>query len=198
MTKSLILASSSPRRRSMLEKLDLAFRCESPQLVETRRENESPPAYARRLAGEKASCVLDPRNEDTVVLAADTVVFLGERILMKPTDESDAVKTLEILSGRTHKVVTGVTVASEDTMRQTAVVTSVRFRKLSRDEIEWYVASGEPLDKAGAYAIQGIGSSFIERIEGSPSNVVGLPLTETLQMLQATGIAPSWKRRKSE
>lgn len=196
--RSLVLASASPRRRAFLEALGVTFRSLTPRVDELRRENESPPAYARRLAAEKAAWAFereaaDRTEEDQVVLAADTVVFIGEQILEKPHSEAEAISTLETLSGRTHKVVTGVAVHAGGTSHQRAVVTSVRFRELSAEEIRWYVDTGEPFDKAGAYAIQGAGAFLVSGIEGSPSNVVGLPLAETLEMLETAKVALPWR-----
>jgi septum formation protein len=189
----LILASASPRRHALLTALGLPFRAETSQVPEVRRPKEAPPAYARRLAAEKASAVADRNDGALPVLAADTVVCLGDRVLEKPESAEAAVETLTALSGRTHRVVTGVAVSFAGTVHQQAVITEVRFRTLTPAEIAWYVGTGEPMDKAGAYAIQGTGSFLIEAIDGSPSNVVGLPLAETLDLLRGVGLRLPWE-----
>lgn len=174
--------------------MGFGFRCEPPHVRELRREKESPPAHARRLAAEKAASALDRAGGEPVVLAADTVVHIGEEILDKPQSDLDAMKALEVLSGRAHKVVTGVAVCSGGTIHQQVVTTTVRFRDLSPEEIRWYVSTGEPKDKAGAYAIQGIGAFMVASIDGSPTNVIGLPLVETLEMLRDAGVEMPWSR----
>ncbi|MFW6369167.1 MAG: Maf family protein [Myxococcota bacterium] len=195
MGSSFILASASPRRRDLLAALGFDFQCEISRVEEEREKGEPPPAFAERLAKDKAAAVFARRTSDLPVLAADTVVFLGDRVLDKPANEAEAASTLAALSGRTHEVVTGVAIRDNRQERSCAVVTSVRFRALSAPEIDWYVATGEPMDKAGAYAIQGLGSFLIDTIDGSPSNVVGLPLSESIEMLEAAGVIPPWRLR---
>lgn len=186
----LILASGSPRRRELLEAQGLLFEIRRPDVPEVLQPGESPEVFARRLAKEKARAVWEG-GTDEVILAADTVVALGPTVLGKPADTTEAIAMLGSLSGLTHEVITGVCVLSPtDGERSFAVRTAVRFRTLASSEIERYVASGEPMDKAGAYGIQGRAGAFVEAIFGSYSNVVGLPLAETLQALEKAGI--SW------
>jgi septum formation protein len=123
------------------------------------------------------------------VLAADTLVFLGDEIFGKPIDAAEARRMLRVLAGRVHSVVTGVALLSGGILRQRTVVSRVLFAAMTNDEIAWYVATGEPMDKAGAYALQGAGSRFVEAIEGSPSNVIGLPVRAVYELLQDAGLA---------
>jgi septum formation protein len=175
----LILASRSPRRAELLRAAGFNFEVLPANVDETPLPRETPEAHVRRLAQEKASVAFEQRA-DVVVLGADTVVVIGDRMLGKPRDPEDAAAMLRALSGRAHEVLTGVsTIAPAGyTPRHFTEVerTRVWFSPLTNDEIAWYVASGEPMDKAGAYAIQGLASRFIDRIEGSYSNVVGLPI----------------------
>jgi septum formation protein len=193
--RSLILASGSPRRRELLAGLGLAFRVEPADIDETPRPGESARGYVKRLAREKAHAVArrlaDP---DALVLAADTSVVLGEQILGKPTNAAHARQMLAALSGQRHLVLTAVALAGphHDTR---LVETAVTFRAASAAEIAWYVETGEPMDKAGAYAVQGRGSFLVTALEGSPTNVIGLPLPETLQLLAASGVASPWAPR---
>jgi septum formation protein len=180
----LVLASTSPRRRELLSVLGIPFRAVAPVDVdETPLDGEPAADLVRRLAVAKARSV-----EGEPVLAADTVVEIDGEILGKPVDADDARRMLRRLSGRVHRVHTGVAVRSADTVELDVVTTSVRFVPLSSDAVEWYVASGEPLDKAGAYAIQGRGGVFVEGVEGSASNVVGLPLATVVELLERVGI----------
>lgn len=152
-----------------------------------------PEVYVRRLAVEKSAQV-SKQFAGEIVLGADTAVVLGQEILGKPRDERDAVEILRRLAGRMHTVLTGIAVSGP--LENAAVVaTKVEIRNLSGEEIEWYVSTREPLDKAGAYAIQGIGSFLVKSVEGSFSNVVGLPLVETLEMLRSGGLVFPWSRR---
>ena len=193
MSTPFILASGSPRRKDLLASLGLAFECEIPRIPETRRQGESPVDFALRLAEEKAAVVSERIARRLPVLAADTVVFIGQEILDKPSDQEDAARILRTLSGVTHEVVTGVAAANGSRIHRSAVVTRVRFRELEDAEIRWYCETGEPMDKAGAYAIQGIGNFLVESIDGSPSNVIGLPLAEALGLLAAVGVSPPWR-----
>jgi septum formation protein len=190
----LVLASGSPRRRELLERLGLSFEVQPADVDESPRYDEDPRTYVLRLAREKAERVAMGRRA-VVVLAADTAVVLGEEILGKPGDEHEAEAMLSRLSGRHHRVLTGVAVAGAAGLNAVAVETRVRLRALSAEEIRWYVRTGEPLDKAGAYGIQGIGGAFVREIEGSASNVVGLPLAETLELLASTGYPLPWMGR---
>jgi septum formation protein len=180
----LVLASGSPRRRDLLASLHLAFEVRPADVDETPDEGEAPAHLVTRLATAKASAVGD---EGEVVVAADTIVSIDGTILGKPTDAADARRMLRLLSGRTHRVSTGVAVRVIDAggaARQATalVVTDVTFADLADTEIAWYVADGGPLDKAGAYGMQDAGAGFVARIDGSPSNVIGLPLAETLAL----------------
>lgn len=189
---TLILASGSPRRRALLASLGIAFEVEVPRVEELRRPGEAPAAFARRLAAEKAAEVATRRGETRPILAADTTVVLGDDVLGKPESPEDAVRMLRALSGRSHQVVTGLAVAADGIVHQQAVSTEVRFRPLTEREIAWYVATGEAADAAGAYKIQEIGGALVASIDGSHSNVVGLPLAETLALLGAVGLVLPW------
>ncbi|HZA50651.1 MAG TPA: Maf family protein [Myxococcaceae bacterium] len=191
---ALVLASGSPRRRELLERLGFQLEIVPPEVDESPREGEDPRDYVLRLAREKAERV-STRREAWLVLAADTSVVLGAEILGKPRDGAEAAAMLARLSGRDHRVLTGVATAVAGSAEAVAVETRVHFRSLTEEEIRWYVESGEPLDKAGAYAIQGLGATFVRAIEGSVSNVVGLPLVETLELLAARGCWLPWMKR---
>lgn len=181
----LVLASGSPRRRELLERSGLVFEVIVADIDETPRPGESPTAYVRRLSMEKASVVAD---HDQIVIAADTTVEVDGRILEKPADRADAARMLRALSGRSHRCHTGVTVivteCGHETVATEVVTTEVRFVELSEEMIGWYLATGEADDKAGAYGIQGAAAAFVERVDGSVSNVIGLPLAEALGMLR--------------
>lgn len=181
-----MLASGSPRRRELLAGVGLSFTVRPVALDETPRPGEAPEVYVLRLAREKAATRGEPGE---LVLAADTVVALDDTLLGKPEGEEDARRMLRQLSGREHAVFTGVALWSPDTDRLESGVeeTRVRFASLSEREIAWYVASCEPFDKAGAYAIQGLGALFVETIAGNYSNVVGLPLPRVYRLLGEMG-----------
>ncbi|HET7712824.1 MAG TPA: Maf family protein [Thermoanaerobaculia bacterium] len=187
----LILASASPRRRELLASIRLDFDVIPSHVPERREEGEAPEEYVARLSREKAAAVAAD-YPDRWVLAADTTVLLGDELLEKPVDEADAVRMLATIAGRTHIVYTGVTLQhSARGYHDTRVAESeVRIIPMSDGDIRWYVSTGEPLDKAGAYAVQGIGAMFIESIHGSYTNVVGLPLATLLAMLRKAGIDP--------
>jgi septum formation protein len=178
----LILASRSPRRSELLRAAGLEFTIRATDVDESVWGEELPGEYVRRLAEKKALAA--SVRADEVILAADTTVALGNEILGKPRDAEDARWMLEKLSGRRHEVYTGVCVRSERTIHTEVACTGVWFEALSEAEIDDYVRSGEPLDKAGAYAIQGLASKFIPRIDGSYSNVVGLPVDLVYRMLK--------------
>jgi septum formation protein len=184
----LVLASASPRRSELLRQLGVDFDIRPADIDESTRHDETPIAYVHRLSIEKATAV--SRRADVgasdVVVAADTTVELGGQILGKPTDRADAFGMLTMLSGTTHRVHTGVTIRQGDRASTGCVTTEVTFAVLSADDIEWYVATGEPFDKAGAYAVQGAGGALVARIDGSVSNVIGLPLVETIAMIRST------------
>lgn len=191
--RTLVLASGSPRRREMLGGLGLSFEVSPADIDERPRADEAPDAYVLRLAREKAQAVA-ARRPGALVLAADTTVALGRELLGKPADAAEARAMLERLSGRAHDVFTGVALAEDgaDAGREVVVRTRVHFRALGEAEMAWYAGCGEPLDKAGGYAVQGKGAFLVERVEGSPSNVIGLPLGETLALLAAAGVTLPW------
>ena len=186
-----ILASASPRRRELLASIGVDFDVLPSEVPEVHREGEAPEEYVARLSRDKAAA-LASRHPDRWVIAADTTVLLGEELLEKPLDRADAERMLGTIAGRTHIVYTGVTLEhAASGYRDTRVAESeVRMLPLSRAEIAWYVRTGEPMDKAGAYAVQGIGAMFIESIHGSYTNVVGLPLATLFQMMRKAGIDP--------
>lgn len=180
-----MLASASPRRRELLAQLDVAFDVAAPDVDETPRDGEQPAELVRRLARDKAAAVARARP-DAVVVAADTVVDVDGVGLGKPASDDEARRMLRLLSARRHLVHTGVAVAAGARVAVTEVITTaVEFVALTEATVDWYVATGEPRDKAGAYAIQGHGGVLVRRIEGSASNVVGLPLAELATMLAA-------------
>jgi septum formation protein len=178
----LVLASKSPRRAEILRSAGIAFLVRAGDVVEEHDPGESPETYVRRLARVKAEGVA--MHDGEIILTADTVVVLDAHILEKPADAADAARMLRLLSGREHSVITGLCLRSAGREIIDSASTVVRFFPLSDEEIAEYVASGEPMDKAGAYAIQGLASKFIERIEGDYFNVVGLPVSLIYQHLQ--------------
>jgi septum formation protein len=184
----LVLASSSPRRAELLTAAGIDFDTMPADVDETVQNGESAEHYTRRVADAKA-CIVLGRSHGRPVLAADTVVVVDGKILGKPADAEDARRMLRLLSGRRHEVVTAVSLSlgGEDDTCPTATGmerTTVEFAPLSEEEIAWYVASGEPMDKAGGYGIQGLGSRFVTRIDGSYSNVVGLPVALVYKLLK--------------
>ncbi len=186
MTTPLVLASGSPRRRQLLALLGVEFTAVAPDVDETPADGEAPTALVRRLAVAKADAV-----DGSAVLAADTVVELDGAVLGKPVDAGDARRMLALLSGRTHRVHTGVALRSTAGIDVDVVTTDVTMTPITPVAAEWYVGTGEPLDKAGAYGMQGAGGVFVEHIRGSASNVVGLPLATVAAMLGRHGL---WRR----
>jgi septum formation protein len=189
----LILASASPRRRELLKQAGFTFEVRPAQVNEDPYPDEDPIAYVVRLARHKAKSVLaeissDAPVQSAVVLGADTTVTLDGHILAKPEDAADAARMLRMLSGRTHRVITGVAVASAKGTEVAAEITGVQFLTLADEEIDAYIATGEPMDKAGAYGIQGYAAKWIPRIEGCYFNVVGLPLALVSTMLEAVRV----------
>jgi septum formation protein len=183
----IVLASASPRRQELLRSAGISFTVQPADIDETPRGGEAPRDCAERLAREKALAVFRIRPQE-YVLGADTIVVIDDMILGKPRDVGDADRMLRLLSGRTHAVITGVCVISPVTSERTASeITLVTMCDVSDDEIRDYVATGEPMDKAGAYAIQGLASRWIPRIEGDYSNVVGLPVALVYRMLRERG-----------
>lgn len=185
----LILASASPRRTSLLRDAGYAFAVEPADVDEAALAGEAPRAYVLRVAALKARAVAAGHPEDAV-LAADTTVVVDGQMLAKPAGDDDARRMLGLLSGRTHEVLTGVVLVRAGRESSTVVATRVRFRPMTAAELDWYVASGEPHDKAGAYGVQGLASRFVEGVDGSHSNVVGLPVGAVRALLDAEGIAP--------
>ncbi len=181
----LVLASQSPRRREILEAAGLEFIVRAFPVEEVRAQGEDPEAYVRRLAQAKAEASWEQGSGDEIVLGADTVVVLDRHVLEKPGDVADARRMLKLLSGREHVVMTGICLRHSGGATVDAVSTRVRFADLSDAEIESYANSGEPLDKAGAYAIQGLASKFVESIDGCFFNVVGLPVSRVYRYLQS-------------
>jgi septum formation protein len=191
--RRLVLASASPRRSELLRSAGLAFDVVPADIDETVHPGETPSAYVTRLSQEKAVAVVARLDGDALVLAADTTVDVDGRILEKPVDDDDARRMLRLLSGRTHQVHTGVTVSwcspagvSGAVTEVTEVAeTAVTFAELSEAAIDWYLSTGEHVGKAGAYGIQGAAGAFVERLDGSVTNVIGLPLAQSLALLAA-------------
>ena len=183
----ILLASASPRRRDLLAAAGISFEVDPPTVDETRGPTEAAEAYVERMAREKATAVA-VRHSTRVVLAADTIVVVGERVFGKPTDPADAAAMLRALSGRAHVVMTAVAVARDGVVRVAVDRTTVRMRRITEDEIGAYVSTGEPLDKAGAYAIQGGAEAFIEQIDGALDTVIGLPVDRVRTLLQEMGV----------
>ncbi|WP_339951548.1 nucleoside triphosphate pyrophosphatase [uncultured Albimonas sp.] len=191
----LVLGSASPRRLSLLASIGVVPDAVIPaDIDETPHRDEEPRPYALRLAREKARAVADALPDpDDAVLAADTVVAAGRRILGKPQDAAEAHRFLTLLSGRRHRVITGVALRRQGREWTRRVETQVRFKRLSDAEISAYLRSGEWRGKAGGYAIQGIGAGFVPAINGSYTNVVGLPLVEVANLLQGAGVPVTWE-----
>lgn len=189
----LILASKSPRRVDILRKAGFAFEVRATDIDESPRGRESARTHVLRLAREKARAVAEQLGENSraVVIGADTVVVIGGKILGKPSDVREARAMLRLLNGKTHQVLTGVSIVSMHDKRELNRVESTRvhFLKLSRKEIEDYIHTGEPFDKAGGYGIQGIAGRFIDRIDGCYFNVMGLPISLVWTMLRQLGVA---------
>jgi septum formation protein len=183
----LVLASTSARRQQILHAAGIPFVVRAPNVKEERRERESPGDYVRRLAEEKAFAVRKERGE--IVLAGDTVVVVDQHILEKPLDGADAARMLRLLSAREHEVITGICLRGDERKIVDSATTRVRFVAMTEGEIARYVESGEPMGKAGAYAIQGLASRFIDRVEGGYFNVVGLPISLVYRHLRAMGFA---------
>ncbi|CDG22967.1 conserved protein of unknown function [Xenorhabdus poinarii G6] len=181
--KTIYLASGSPRRRELVELLDFNFEILTAQVEEKWHEGESPQQYVTRLAREKSQAGVAIAPDDGPVLGADTIVVFNHRILEKPRNQQQAAEMLNVLSGQCHQVMTAVALSNSQHILSEIVITDVIFRQLSQQEIQEYIASGEPMDKAGAYGIQGKGGCFVRKIQGSYHAVVGLPLVETYELI---------------
>ena len=195
--RSIVLVSASPRRADLLRHAGLEFTVRPADVDETPRPDEAPGDLAERLARAKALALRGAVALPTLAIAADTVVAVSGAILGKPGDAEDARRMLRHLSGRTHEVTTAIAIRAlpEETLATERVVSRVAFARLSEQEIDWYAATGEGMDKAGAYALQGIGALFIESIEGSYTNVIGLPLERLYPHLRRFGVLPAHSRR---
>ncbi len=181
-----MLASASPRRSELLRNAGIAFEVDPADIHEEPLAGEAPIDYAQRLARDKAKTVF-ARHPEAVVLGADTVVVVDEHLLEKPSNADDAARMLRLLCGRTHQVITGVSLLAAGFECTEAELTQVAFVRMSEQEIGEYVATGEPMDKAGAYGIQGMASRWVERIDGDYFNVVGLPVARVYRMLKDAG-----------
>lgn len=193
--RRLVLASASPRRRDLLGRVGIAFTARPVDIDESLGPGESAERAAERLALAKAIAAGRPA-EDTALLTADTLVALGGEVLGKPADHSQASQMLRLLSGQEHRVVTGFVLRLQSGIHPGLAETRVRFRRLSDAEIDAYLASGEPMGKAGAYAIQGQGAALVEAVSGSYTNVVGLPLAAVVKMLLDNGVIEPWEERQ--
>lgn len=189
----LILASGSPRRRHWMEAMRIPFELQAPQVDETPLLDEEPMDLVLRLAELKAE-VIAKRNPARWVMAADTTVAVDHHTLNKPVDVEDAVRMLTLLQGRTHQVHTGFCLRKNDEVHSFVDTAQVRFRPMTEAQIRWYVATREPMDKAGSYAIQGIGALFVEGVEGSFSTVMGLPVERMGALFLELGVLKSWVR----
>jgi len=194
MTKSVVLASASPRRTALLKQMNIAHRILPADIDETPKDGESPDTLVKRLAAEKALAVkakLTQQSEmtnETVILASDTLIAFNGNSVGKPENKADAKRILRMLSGNKHEVLTAISAVSNAKQRTEVINTYVEFASLTDAQIDAYWETGEPADKAGSYAIQGIGGEFVVSINGSASAVVGLPLYETRQLLNAFGV----------
>jgi septum formation protein len=182
-----VLASASPRRRQLLDLIGITHEVRPANIDETMRPREAPRRHAERLAREKASAVAK-RDPDLITIGADTIVVVNRKVLGKPRDADDAARMLALLSGREHVVTTAVAVSRGKKLRSAVEEVRVKFRRLRDDEIEAYIATGEPMDKAGAYGIQGYGATIVERIEGDYFAVMGLPIVRLIGLLRDVGV----------
>ena len=187
MSIKVILASGSPRRRQLLDLVGIEHEVSPSNIDEKMRPRETPRRYAERLAREKASAVAT-RNPETLTIAADTIVVVNRKVLEKPLDHDDARRMLSMLSGREHTVITAVAVARGRKLRSAIEEVKVKFRRLRDDEIDAYIATGEPMDKAGAYGIQGYGATIVECVDGDYFAVMGLPLARVVTLMRDLGV----------
>ncbi len=190
MVSKIILASSSPRRKELLERLGLRFEVIPSLIDEIPLRDESPEDFALRTSTEKALSVSRSLDSDSVVIGADTIVVIGGEILGKPKDEEEATIMLEKIAGREHRVITGFSIVKPEAeiLYRNLVESRVKIKTLAPCEIEGYIKTGEPMDKAGAYGAQGIGAFMIEEIHGSYTNVVGLPIAQVIDVLTRLGV----------
>lgn len=190
MSSKIILASLSPRRKELLNRLGIDFEVVSPLVDEVPLKNESPTNFALRISSEKALSVAQNLESNCVVIGADTIVVVDEEILGKPRNQEEAKSMLEKISGREHRVITAFSIVRPKTeiLHREAVDSRVRIKTLAPNEIEGYIKTGEPMDKAGAYGAQGVGAFLIEEVKGSYTNVVGLPLAQLVEALTKLGI----------
>ncbi len=188
----LILASQSPRRRELLTQAGFTFDVQAADIDESRHAEEAPEAYVQRLALEKARAI-HVQHPDAVVLGADTTVVLDGEVLNKPRDKDDARRMLLALAGRTHEVYTGLAVVAGSSARSHLETTTVVFDAINQSDLEMYLASGDPLDKAGAYGIQGFAARWIPRIEGDYFNVVGLPIAAAVKLLRGSRLRSTYR-----
>ncbi|MDQ6771287.1 MAG: Maf family protein [Gemmatimonadota bacterium] len=182
-----VLASASPRRRELLNLIGIAHEVVPANIDESMRTREAPRRHAERLAREKASAIAT-RDPDLITIGADTIVVIDRRVLGKPADAGQAAQMLAMLSGREHLVITAVAVSRGKKLRSAVEEVRVKFRRLREDEIEAYIATGEPMDKAGAYGIQGYGATIVERVEGDYFAVMGLPLVRLVGLMRDVGV----------
>jgi len=183
----IVLSSGSPRRKELLSLLGVPFKVLVPNIPETQQAGESPRSFCMRISREKAFAV-GRLHPDAIVIGADTIVVIHGKILGKPRDPQEATDYLHLLQDNAHDVLTGYTIALKDHFLSKVVKTKVFFRAMTTKEISWYVSTGEPMDKAGAYAVQGIASLFIKEIHGCYTNVIGLPLSHLYKDLLKFGI----------
>ncbi len=194
LTTKIILASASPRRKALLESMGIKFTVHKSSLDEDRHMSfhhyKKPVDLAIALASGKAENVSHKKRHDVVIIAADTIVVMDDKIMGKPKDKTHAARILRLLSGKTHKVITGVCLLKMPAgiSYSFPVTTNVTMRDMTDSDIRWYIGTGEPMDKAGAYGIQGLGGLFVKKINGSYTNVVGLPLTELFAGLKKLGV----------
>ncbi|MFL5463127.1 MAG: Maf family protein [Gemmatimonadaceae bacterium] len=182
-----VLASGSPRRRQLLDLIGITHEVRPSNIDETARAREAPRRHAERLAREKATAVAR-RDPDLITIGADTVVVINRKVLGKPVDDADAARMLAMLSGREHTVITAIAVSRGKKLRSAIEEVRVKFRRLRDAEIDAYIATREPMDKAGAYGIQGYGATIVERIEGDYFAVMGLPLVRLINLLRDVGV----------
>ena len=187
--RPLVLASASPRRKDLLQLLGVPFSVEPADIDETRRSGERPEDLVARLAVEKAEAVA-ASSAGAVVVAADTVVVVGDEVLNKPVDVDDARRMLTLLSGRSHRVLTGMAISVDGSITHAVEETTVVLCRLTDTDIDWYIATGDYRGKAGAYGMQGVAAAFVARLEGSFTNVIGLPLNTLRPILAAAGLIP--------